>query len=218
MPLLVIAFGAALLAASAFLPLKQPLLWIGAWPDAPNAWPLMHWKAFTFGSVGTSAQLVMLLAVAALLGPRRGFVSAGVYLALGLLGLPVFAGGGGMRYLAEPAFFSLLAFLPAAAVAGRAAKQAAFGRTWLGMLAALAWVWGGSLLGELLHGHALPQWAMRQWLPFLGGTLAAMTLLAALSSGARKLARAWRQAGANRRAKARGAVLPEAIVVPGEMD
>lgn len=220
MPLLAVAFGVALLAASTFLPLKQPLLWLGAWPAVPNAWPLMHWKALSFGAIGTSAQLAMLLVASALLGPRRGFLAAGAYVGLGLAGLPIFAGGGGWRYLGEPSIGALLAFAPAALLAGRAARHAAFGRVWTGMLAAVALVWLGSGLGEVLHGRAPLEWLGRQWLPFLQGQLAALTLVAAGASAARKLQAAWRQADASRRVRARGAVLPDAgaIVVAGELD
>ena len=54
----------------------------------------------------------------ALLGPRWGSVSVGLYLLLGVVGLPVFAGGGGIAYLAGPTGGFLVGYLPSAFIAG----------------------------------------------------------------------------------------------------
>ncbi len=57
------------------------------------------------------------------LGPVRGATSQGLYLLLGLLGLPVFAGGGGgVQYVISPTFGYLLGFMAAAFVAGLLAR------------------------------------------------------------------------------------------------
>lgn len=53
------------------------------------------------------------------LGPRRAFLAVALYLAVGLVGMPVFAGGhGGVAVLAGPTAGYLMAFPLAAAVAG----------------------------------------------------------------------------------------------------
>lgn len=52
------------------------------------------------------------------LGARAGSMSQAVYLAMGLMGLPVFSGGGGPGYVVSPTFGYLLGFLAAPAVSG----------------------------------------------------------------------------------------------------
>lgn len=47
-----------------------------------------------------------------LLGKRRGAMACGVYLLVGLFGVPVFAQGGGIGYLLQPTFGYLLGFIP----------------------------------------------------------------------------------------------------------
>lgn len=54
----------------------------------------------------------------AVLGTRWAAASIGLYLLLGALGLPVFAGGGGLAYLTGPTGGFLLGYLPAAALSG----------------------------------------------------------------------------------------------------
>jgi biotin transport system substrate-specific component len=57
-----------------------------------------------------------------LLGPKAGAISQAVYLVVGLIGLPVFSGGGGPGYVASPTFGYLLGFIPASALAGYLVK------------------------------------------------------------------------------------------------
>ncbi len=53
-----------------------------------------------------------------LLGPRAGVMSQVIYILIGLMGLPVFSGGGGPGYVLRPTFGYLLGFVAAAAVSG----------------------------------------------------------------------------------------------------
>ncbi len=48
-----------------------------------------------------------------LLGKKWGSVSVAVYLALGLIGLPIFTQGGGIGYVVKPTFGFLLGLIPA---------------------------------------------------------------------------------------------------------
>ena len=48
-----------------------------------------------------------------LLGPYRGAASQGLYVLLGLVGLPIFTEGGGLTYVARPGFGFLLGLIPA---------------------------------------------------------------------------------------------------------
>lgn len=63
-------------------------------------------------------QFLFVLLAGMLLGARRASVSAGVYVAVGLCGIPVFAAGGGPQYVLRPSFGYLLGFIAAAAVVG----------------------------------------------------------------------------------------------------
>lgn len=82
-------------------------------------------------------QVPAVLVVGALLGPRLGAASMGVYLALGAAGLPVFApvGAPGLARLIGPTGGYLLAYPVAAAAAGMLVADA---RSWLRLLAGLA--------------------------------------------------------------------------------
>lgn len=66
-------------------------------------------------------QILFALLAGMVLGARLGALSQGIYAVLGLVGVPVFAGGGGPQYVLTPAFGYVLGFIAAAAVAGAAA-------------------------------------------------------------------------------------------------
>ena len=53
-----------------------------------------------------------------ILGGKHGSLSVGIYLLIGLCGVPIFASGGGPSYLLRPTFGFLLGFLFTAAVVG----------------------------------------------------------------------------------------------------
>ena len=53
-----------------------------------------------------------------LLGPRLGAISMGLYVFMGLIGLPVFAKGGGFGYVLSPTFGYLLGFIAASFIIG----------------------------------------------------------------------------------------------------
>lgn len=53
-----------------------------------------------------------------LLGPGLGSISVAVYVALGLVGLPIFAEGGGFSYIFKPSFGYLLGFILGTFVTG----------------------------------------------------------------------------------------------------
>lgn len=68
------------------------------------------------GPVPISLQTFFVALAGLLLGARLGLASQAVYLLLGLVGLPIFASGGGFQYVLNPSFGYLLGFLPAVAV------------------------------------------------------------------------------------------------------
>lgn len=63
-------------------------------------------------------QFFFVLLAGFVLGPRLGTFSVCIYLAVGLIGVPVFAAGGGPAYLIRPTFGFLLGFACACYVAG----------------------------------------------------------------------------------------------------
>ena len=86
-----------------------------------------------------------------LLGTGGGALSQAVYVALGLLGLPIFTAGGGFGYVLQPTFGFLLGLIPAAWVIGRLARSTrSFWRIALAALAGLA----------VLYAVGLPYMAM----------------------------------------------------------
>lgn len=77
---------------------------------------------FLYSSI--TLQLFFTLLAGILLGPKWGALSQIVYVALGLLGLPLFTGGGGFGYVLYPTFGFLLGLIPAAWIAGKLTEQA----------------------------------------------------------------------------------------------
>ncbi len=127
-----VALGAAVVAASAQVVVPVP-----------------------FTPVPMTLQPLAVLAVGGVLGAAAGASALALYLGLGLLGLPVFAGGGaGLMHVLGPTGGYLLAFPAAAAVAGAIAAPGADGR--ISLLRALA----GCTLGlVLIHAGGIAQLA-----------------------------------------------------------
>lgn len=77
--------------------------------------------------VGTDVytlQFLFTLLAGLLLGPRLGVIAVGTYVVMGLVGIPVFASGGGSGYIAQPTFGYLLGFIVQAWVNGAWARKA----------------------------------------------------------------------------------------------
>ncbi len=71
------------------------------------------------GPVPIVLQNFFVILAGLLLGPKRGLVSVGLYLLIGAIGLPVFAGGtGGIGHFFGPTGGYLIGFLPAVFLAG----------------------------------------------------------------------------------------------------
>ena len=58
-----------------------------------------------------------------LLGPRLGAISVGIYILIGLVGLPVFTQGGGPSYIFQPTFGYLIGFLIGTYITGYIAHR-----------------------------------------------------------------------------------------------
>ena len=70
------------------------------------------------GPVPISLQTLFVLLAGALLGPWLGAAAMACYIILGLIGLPLFTGGGGPQYILSPTFGFLLSFPVSAMVVG----------------------------------------------------------------------------------------------------
>ncbi len=126
-----------------------------------------------FTPVPITGQTFAVLLVGAALGSRRGAAAVLAYLAEGLLGLPVFAGGAGLVYALGPTGGYLLGFVAAAFLTGLVAERGGDRRV------ATAWV--GFLLGEaaiyalgvpwLAHFVGFPQAVAIGLLPFIAGDI-----------------------------------------------
>lgn len=110
-----------------------------------------------------SAQVCVVLCTGVLLGPRYGALSQALYVALGLLGFPVFTMGGGLSYMLHPTFAYLVAFPIVAWICGllacRVRKTNFVSYLWA-MLAGVAMLYGVALPTLLIQAsitsRALP--------------------------------------------------------------
>ena len=100
-----------------------------------------------------------------LLGPVWGTVSQGVYVLLGLVGLPIFTMGGGFGYIFQPTFGFLLGLIPCAWVIGLITKG---GKSWwrgaLASLAGLAVLYAVGLpyMALILNGYMGAGWSLQR--------------------------------------------------------
>lgn len=68
-------------------------------------------------------QLLFTMMAGLLLGGKLGALSVCIYILMGLLGLPVFAEGGGLSYIFKPSFGYIIGFAVASYVTGVIANQ-----------------------------------------------------------------------------------------------
>ncbi|NFG61089.1 MULTISPECIES: biotin transporter BioY [unclassified Clostridium] len=68
-------------------------------------------------------QFLFVILSGMILGPKLGATSVGTYVMLGLLGVPVFAAGGGIQYVFRPSFGYLIGFIAASFLVGCVVKK-----------------------------------------------------------------------------------------------
>lgn len=68
-------------------------------------------------------QMLVIFIIPAVFGSRLSFYGVVVYIVLGLIGLPIFASGGGISYFLRPSFGFLIGYLFAVIPAGIVAKR-----------------------------------------------------------------------------------------------
>lgn len=94
-------------------------------------------------------QFLFTMMAGLLLGGRLGAVSVGLYALLGLIGLPIFAEGGGFWYLLKPSFGYILGFILGSYVTGRMTEkrgELTFGRILAANFAGLVIVYAAGML------------------------------------------------------------------------
>jgi biotin transport system substrate-specific component len=124
-----------------------------------------------------------------LLGAKYGALSQLVYVALGLLGLPIFTSGGGFGYFLYPTCGFLIGLIPAAWVIGKlTAGSRSLWRILLASLAGLAVLYlvGLPYMAFILNvymGKGLSTWAvfMAGMIPFLPGDMVKILVVGVLS-------------------------------------
>jgi biotin transport system substrate-specific component len=103
-----------------------------------------------FPIVPFTLQVFFVLLSGAILGPRRGCASQLLYLAMGLLGLPVFSGGGGVQYVLHPTFGFILGFPVASWVVGTISRIGRGENFWQYLAASLAGIAAIDAIGILV--------------------------------------------------------------------
>lgn len=63
-------------------------------------------------------QFLFVVLAGMILGAKLGMISVALYVAIGLIGIPIFAAGGGIQYIFRPSFGYLLGFIVSAFVVG----------------------------------------------------------------------------------------------------
>jgi biotin transport system substrate-specific component len=138
-----------------------------------------------FTPVPLTGQTFAVLVGAAALGPVRALGGSALYLALGLAGVPWFAGGaGGVSVASAPTFGYLVGFLVASLVVGLMARRG-FDRRFIGMAAVMIvgnvviYAFGATWLAASIH-VSLAKAITLGVTPFLIGDLIKLALADAL--------------------------------------
>lgn len=98
------------------------------------------------GASSFTLQVFFTCMAGVLLGPYWGALSQMIYVALGLVGIPIFTEGGGLMYVTVPTFGFLLGLIPMAFVVGLLSRKGLSRLPWLWLRLAVACVVGLAVL------------------------------------------------------------------------
>ena len=115
-------------------------------------------------------QILFTMMAGLLLGGRLGACSVALYAVLGLIGLPIFAEGGGFWYLLKPSFGYIIGFIAGSYVTGRMTeglKQFTFGKVLIANLTGLAVVYGMGMVYYYLISNFVIDTPIGLWPLFL---------------------------------------------------
>ena len=90
------------------------------------------------GFVPFTMQFFVVVLSGLLLGSKLGALSQGLYVILGLLGLPIFTAGGGIGYVLTPTFGYLLGFIGSAFISGYIVEKSKSKSLWVYVLALIS--------------------------------------------------------------------------------
>lgn len=146
-----------------------------------------------FPVVPITLQTLMVILSGTILGPYAGACSQILYVVLGLLGLPVFAGGGGIHYILHPTFGFLAGFIPGSWLAGYIVqKKRQDGRLWSYIPACIAgmaviYLCGSAVLYlnlNFIAGKSVSLYSVAKMglIPFLPGDVLKIVVISFLSS------------------------------------
>lgn len=120
-----------------------------------------------FPVVPLTLQVFFVYLAGVLLGSRGALLSQLLYIAMGLLGLPVFTVGGGLQAVMRPTFGFIVGFAAAAYVTGLVAERrrtSSFGRYLLACLAGMTCLYVLGVTGLYLNLN----WLVGKEISFLG--------------------------------------------------
>lgn len=115
------------------------------------------------GASSITLQFFFTAMAGCLLGPWWGAASQGVYVLLGLVGLPIFTLGGGFSYVLQPTFGFLLGLIPSALVMGLITRKSRKpGHIILACVAGLAMLYAVGLphMGLILNVYLGKSWSL----------------------------------------------------------
>ncbi len=144
---------------------------------------------FPLGALSFTLQDMFTVLAGVLLGWRWGAASQAAYVALGLMGLPIFTQGGGLGYVLQPSFGFLLGLIPAAALTGvLAGERGELRRVVPACIAGLAVMYliGTPYMGAILNlymGRGLSVWTVVKtgMLIYLPGDAVKVAVVAAVA-------------------------------------
>lgn len=96
---------------------------------------------FPIGIVPVAMQCAMCILCALVLGARDATIAVLIYLAMGLVGIPIFTAGGGFAYVLQPTFGYLLGYIfavPVGALIARGVHNTSRPKLWRLLLGAFA--------------------------------------------------------------------------------
>ncbi len=108
------------------------------------------------------------------LGPWLGAASAFCYMALGLIGLPIFTAGGGFWYVLQPTFGYIIGFIVGSFVTGYIANKVpnpSYKQIYLGIFVGLAIVYAFGVIYLYFMSHFYLESGITLWTAFLSGCL-----------------------------------------------
>ncbi|HEX68436.1 MAG TPA: biotin transporter BioY [bacterium] len=138
-----------------------------------------------FTPVPVTLQVLFVLLSGTILGRVRGPISQLLYLALGSLGLPFFAGGGGSLYLFGPTGGYLIGFVVASYIAGMSKGESfSWSKVIICQLAGLGTIYLLGIIHLSLYLGVTLSWAIKLGLlPFIGVDFSKL-ILSSLITGA----------------------------------